>query len=191
MTLGILGGTFDPLHLGHLRAAENAREAFGLQRVLFVPAARPPHRPTPRTSALDRFAMTCLATAGHPAFVPSDVELAREGPSYTVDTLAELATAHPDDELLLIVGADTLADVGNWRAAERIFDLCALGVVDRPGAAPPETVAPPGARVRRAAGPGLDVSATLVRERASRGLSLRYLVPDGVADYVAKRRLYL
>ncbi len=190
MSLGILGGTFDPIHLGHLRAAENAREGFGLERVLFVPAARPPHRPEPRTSGLDRYAMTCLATAGHPHFEVSDVELAREGPSYTVDTLATLGAAHPGQELVLIVGADTLADVSNWRAAERIFALCALGVVERPGAA---ALAPAagGARVRRACGPGLDVSATLVRARAARGLSLRYLVPDGVADYIAKRRLYL
>lgn len=191
MSIGLLGGTFDPIHLGHLRAAENAREAFGLARVIFVPAARPPHRPEPLTPALDRYAMTCLAVAGHPGFEVSDLEMRREGPSYTVDTLAALAEAAPGEELVLIVGGDTFPEVRTWRQAERIFELAVLGVVERPGeTAAPDAEVAPGARVRHAEGPALDVAATRVRERVSRGLSVRYLVPDGVADYIAKRRLY-
>ncbi len=191
MSLGVLGGTFDPIHLGHLRAAENAREGLGLERVLFVPAARPPHRDEPRTPALDRYAMTCLAVAGHPAFVVCDLELRRDGPSYTVDTLEALAAEHPGEDLVLVVGQDTFPEVRTWRRAERIFELAALGVVERPGRGTCDDALAPGARVRRASGPGLEVSATLVRERAARGLSLRYLVPDGVAEYVVKRGLYL
>jgi nicotinate-nucleotide adenylyltransferase len=190
MSLGLLGGTFDPIHLGHLRAAEPAREGLGLERVLFMPAARPPHRPDPGTPALDRFAMTCLAVAGHPGFEVSDLELRRDGPSYTVDTLEELRTRHPGEELVLIVGADTFPEVRTWRAAARLFEICTLAVVERPGEPSRGDDAAPGARVRRAAGPALDVSGTQVRELAARGLSLRYLVPDGVADYIVKRRLY-
>lgn len=191
MSIGLLGGTFDPIHLGHLRAAENAREGLGLERVLFVPAARPPHRPEPRTSPLDRYAMTCLALAGHPRFEVSDLELRREGPSFTVDTLEALAAAHPGQELVLVVGLDTFPEVRAWRESARIFALAALGVVARPDVtAAPAADAAPGARVRHAGGPGLDVSSTQVRELVARGLSVRYLVADGVADYIAKRRLY-
>jgi nicotinate-nucleotide adenylyltransferase len=191
MSIGLLGGTFDPIHVGHLRAAENAREGFGLERVIFVPAARPPHRPEPRTPALDRYAMTCLAVAGHPSFEVSDLELRRDGPSYTVDTLAALAGTSNGQELVLVVGGDTFPEVRTWREAARIFELAVLGVVERPGGTTPsDAEAAPGARVRRAFGPGLDVSATQVRERVAGGLSVRYLVPDGVADYIAKRRLY-
>jgi len=191
MSIGLLGGTFDPIHLGHLRAAENAREGFGLERVIFVPAARPPHRSEPLTPALDRYAMTCLAVASHPHFEVSDLELCRDGPSYTVDTLAALAALCGGAELLLLVGGDTFPEVCTWHQAQRIFELAVLGVVERPGdMSQPDAALAPGARVRRAHGPGLDVSATQVRERVGRGLSVRYLVPDGVADYIAKRRLY-
>lgn len=198
MKRGLLGGTFDPIHLGHLRAAENAREALGLDEVAFVPARTPPHREAPRASALDRFAMVALATAGHPRFVASDLELTREGPSYTVDTLAELRRARPEDALFLIVGSDTFPELASWKDRARIHDLCTVAVVSRPGedGVPVETGAdaPPeagrGARVARAEGPGLPVSATDVRRRVKEGLSIRYLVPAAVADYIGKRGLY-
>jgi nicotinate-nucleotide adenylyltransferase len=188
----VLGGTFDPIHLGHLRAAENAREALGLDQVLFIPSGSPPHRGAPLSSALDRFAMVALATAGQPSFVASDVELARDGPSYTADTMAALRREGPADQLFLIVGSDTFPEMATWRDPERLFASCTVAVAERPGATAPELAAARGSawRVERVSGPGLAVSATEVRRRVREGLSVRYLVPDGVADYIAKRGLY-
>jgi nicotinate-nucleotide adenylyltransferase len=187
-----MGGTFDPIHLGHLRAAETARDALGLDRVAFVPAGVPPHRGTPLSAALDRYAMVCLATAGHAHFVPSDFEIRREGPSFTVDTVAALLAEAPQDTITVIVGSDTFPEMPTWRDPARLFSLAEVAVVDRPGC--PESALhplPAGARgVRRVSGPGLAVSATAVRERVRRGESVRYLVPETVADYIAKRRLY-
>lgn len=188
MRLGLLGGSFDPIHLGHLRAAENAREALQLDQVLFVPAGRPPHKPRTQAPGWDRFAMACLATSSHPAFLVSELELRREPPSYTVDTLGLVAAERPDDELWLIVGSDTLADLGGWRDSARIFELARLAVVSRPGSEPGP--APAGARVDLAPGPALEVSSSQVRELLRAGREARYLIPDAVADYARKRGLY-
>jgi nicotinate-nucleotide adenylyltransferase len=190
--LGVIGGTFDPIHLGHLRAAENAREALGLDRVLFVPAGRPPHRPDQLAPALDRFTMVALATTLHPAFVASDLELRREGPSYTVDTLRSLRAQDAEEPLYLIVGSDTFPEMATWREPEALRALCTVAVVARPGAEETPLDAEalrPGAAVR-VAGPGLAISATRVRERVREKRSVRYLVPEGVADYIEKRGLY-
>jgi nicotinate-nucleotide adenylyltransferase len=188
----VLGGTFDPIHLGHLRAAENAREALELDEVLFVPAGNPPHREAPLSSALDRFAMVALATAPHPSFAPSDVEVARAGPSYTADTLDALRAGRPGDALYLIVGGDTFPEMATWRDPERLFGSCTVVVAERPGADASAALPAPraGARVERVASPGLDISSTDVRRRVREGRSVRYLVPDAVADYIAKRGLY-
>ena len=187
-----MGGTFDPIHLGHLRAAENAREALSLYEVAFVPAGVPPHRPGPQSSALDRYAMVSLATAGNRAFVACDLELRRQGASYTVDTVAALLDARPGVSLVLIVGSDAFAEIATWKDPERLFGLCSVAVVTRPGdGAPPAARAPFGpGRVERVDSPGLAVSATAIRQRVGEGLSVRYLVPDAVADYIDKRGLY-
>lgn len=193
MKIGLMGGTFDPIHLGHLRAAESAREALALDRVDFLPAGVPPHRGAPLSSGLDRYAMVCLATAGHAHFAPSDFELRREGPSFTVDTVAALQAERPGDRLILIVGSDTFPEMLTWRDPARLFALVEVAVVDRPGEPEgvPREIAIPGARgVRRVSGPGLAVSATAVRERVRRGYSVRFLVPKPVAEYIAKRGLY-
>jgi nicotinate-nucleotide adenylyltransferase len=185
--VGVFGGTFDPVHLGHLRAAENAREALELAEILFVPAGRPPHRPTPGGSAFDRYAMVALATASHPGFVASDVELQRDGPSYTVETLEALKARRPQDELVLIVGSDTYPEMATWKDAGRVRALCTLAVVSRPGE---EAPAPAESGVAYVPGSGLPISASQIRERLRQARSVRYLVPDGVADYITKRRLY-
>jgi nicotinate-nucleotide adenylyltransferase len=187
-----MGGTFDPIHLGHLRAAESAREALRLDRVAFVPAGVPPHREAPLSAALDRYAMVVLATAGHEHFVPSDFEIRREGKSFTVDTVAALLEAAPADSITVIVGSDTFPEMPTWREPARLFSLAEVAVVDRPGEEEkPLPPLPPGARgVVRVKGPGLSVSATGVRERVRRGESVRYLVPETVAEYIAKRGLY-
>jgi nicotinate-nucleotide adenylyltransferase len=186
-----MGGTFDPIHLGHLRAAENAREALHLDRVLFVPAALPPHRPGPLASALDRFAMTALATSGHRPFEASDVELLRSGPSYTIDTVTHFLAQGPSS-LCLIVGSDTFVEMTGWKDAARVFAACQVAVVPRPGEdrASPEPPFKDARGVTLVPGPALDISATAVRAHVREGRSVRYLVPGGVADYIAKRGLY-
>jgi nicotinate-nucleotide adenylyltransferase len=186
--VGLLGGTFDPIHLGHLRAAENVREALSLDRVAFVPARTPPHRKGPRATPLDRYAMVTVATSGHPSFSASDVELLREGPSYTVDTVAEWLREHPGDSVVLIVGADTYPEMATWREPARLFALCSVAVAARPGETVPDLAGAPRAEI--VAGPGLPISSTDIRQRVAAGCSIRYLVPDGVADYIAKRGLY-
>jgi len=190
--VGLLGGTFDPVHLGHLRAAETAREGLGLDLVAFVPSGEPPHRTGALASALDRYTMACLASAGNPYFAVWDTEVLRAGPSYTVDTLATLCAERPDDELVLLVGSDTWPEMAGWRDPERLFALAEVAVVDRPGEPTPNVVAPfPGGRgVARVEGPSLPISATQVRERVGRGLSVRYLVPGTVAEFIARRGLY-
>jgi len=187
--IGLMGGTFDPIHLGHLCAAENAREALSLDEVLFVPAAEPPHKPPASLAhAQDRLAMVALATAGNPSFVPSDLELRRAGPSYTVDTLVELRRARPGDELFLIVGSDTLGEMVSWRDPERIFALSTIAVQARPGV--PSASSPVAARVLFVEGPGLFLSASEVRKRVREGRSVRYLIPDAVAAYITAHGLY-
>ncbi len=186
MKLGILGGTFDPIHLGHLRAAENAREALALDGVAFVPAGVPPHRPEAACSARDRFAMVALATAGNRHFGVSDVELEREGPSYTVDTLRALRAEHPGAELVLIVGSDTFPEMGSWHDTEAVFSLATVAVVGRPGAA----ALLDGRRAVRVEGAGLPISSSEIRLRVANRRSVRYLVADAVAEYIEKRGLY-
>lgn len=192
MKLGVLGGSFDPIHVGHLRAAENARAALHLDQVAFVPAHKSPHKAVPHAPGRDRYTMACLATAGHDQFAVLDLELERAGESYTVDTLEALRAGHPHDELFLIVGSDSLQALPSWRAAARLYELATLVVVSRPGEPGPDTRAlqAAGARVAAAEGPGLLVSSSDVRERVRQGASVRYLVPEGVRDYIAKRGLY-
>jgi nicotinate-nucleotide adenylyltransferase len=188
--MGVLGGTFDPIHLGHLRAAENAREALGLDQVAFVPARVPPHRAAPAAPVLDRFVMVALATAGRPEFVPSDAEMVREGPSYTVDTLAGFKRRDPMGTVVFIVGADNLDQLPQWREPERILELSEIAVVDRPGEMAPTPPPLAGARLHHVPGRGLPISSREIRARLQSGASVRGLVPDEVCDYIAKRGLY-
>jgi len=188
--LGLFGGMFDPIHLGHLRAAEIVRESLGLDEVVFVPAGVPPHRGKPAAAGIDRYAMVALATSTQRAFLPSDVELAREGPSYTVETVAELRARHPQAEVVLIVGSDNLPMIAEWREPERLLEMCTVAVVERPGSAPAPAGKVPPSRVRRVEGAALPIASRDLRERIRAGRSVRHLVPDGVADYIDKRGLY-
>ena len=190
MKLGIMGGMFDPLHFGHLRAAENAREALGLDRVAFVPAALPPHRATPAAPALDRYAMVALGTAGNDAFAPWDGEIRRGGPSYTVDTARAMKDEYPGATLVLIVGADNLALLPQWKDPDRLLAMCTVAVVGRPGEA---AAAGPGldpARFVHVEGSDLPIASSALREALREGRSVRYLVPDAVCGYIEKRGLY-
>lgn len=191
MRLGVLGGTFDPIHLGHLLLADQARESLELDRVLLVPAARPPHKPDgPRTSHLHRFRMLELALDGVPGLVASDLERDEERPSYTVETLARVRKdLAPTDEVFLLLGTDSLRDLPTWREPERIARLARLAVYPRPG----EEIAPSLAHgeVLWLDGPRLRLSATEVRVRIAAGRSVRFLVPDIVREYIERHSLYL
>jgi nicotinate-nucleotide adenylyltransferase len=184
-----MGGTFDPIHVGHLRAAENAREQLKLDRVLVVPVGIPPHRVAPRASALDRWAMVCLAVAAHRGFEPSPIELSRSGPSYTVDTVEAVRADHANAEVHLIVGSDTLGELDSWKDLDRLLSICRVAVVHRPGEPPAATGQLP-AWATWVDGPGLAISATTIRTRLTAGQGVRYLVPELVADYIARRGLY-
>lgn len=198
--IGIFGGTFDPIHHGHLAIAEAARQELGLERVLFVPARTPPHRPDrPIAGADDRAAMVGLAIAANPAFELSRIELDRDGPSFVVDTVRALAAeAGPDrqPDLWFILSADAFAGFLDWRDPAGILELCRLAVLPREGHPPASlraiaTALPQHAdRVRLLDGPRLRLAATEVRSRAARALSVRYLVPDAVAAYIGDHRLY-
>jgi nicotinate-nucleotide adenylyltransferase len=194
---GILGGTFDPIHHAHLAVAELARETFDLRRVLFVPAAQPPHKPgRPITAPEHRLAMVERAIEGNPRFEVSRVELEREGPSYTVDTLTALHAAAPDDRLALILSADAYADFGTWHQPARILELADLIVATRHGFAPPDPELLPSQFPRAPAsiafldGPRIGLSASDIRRTAAEGRSVRYLVPDAVAAYIGDHGLY-
>jgi nicotinate-nucleotide adenylyltransferase len=195
-SVGILGGTFDPVHNGHLAIAEEARETLGLERVLFVPAASPPHKPgRPVSAPGDRLAMVRLAVAGNPAFEASNVEILRGGTSYTVDTLEELRAGGLEAPWL-ILSSEALALLPTWHEPHRVLELARLAVVPRGGFEPlgPDWVEArfPGAadRVHFLSGPLLPISGSVVRRRAHAGRSVRYLVPDTVAAYIADHSLY-
>jgi nicotinate-nucleotide adenylyltransferase len=198
--IGVLGGTFDPIHNGHLAIAEAAREALGLERVLFVPAGVPPHRPDrPIAGPDDRAAMVALAIASNAAFQLSRLELDREGPSYTVDTLKAVvreATRGRPPDLWFILSAEAFAGFLDWNDPAGILELCRIAVMPRDGG-PPADLTPIASALPRLAdrvhlldGPRLRLAATEVRSRAARGLSVRYLVPDAVAAYIGDHRLY-
>jgi nicotinate-nucleotide adenylyltransferase len=193
--VGLLGGTFDPVHFGHLRLAEEAREAAQLDQVLFIPAARSPFKPDRSlTAAHHRYAMLQLAIAPNPAFAVSDIELRRGGISYTIDTVRQLSDQMPDARLFLIMGLDSLAGFPHWRAPLQIVQLCSLLVGTRPGfeaepilAQLPEAIR---AAVRLIPAVALDISATQLRTFAREGRTLRYLTPDNVIEYIENHQLY-
>jgi len=195
--VGVLGGTFDPVHIGHLLLAESAREELGLERVVFMPAGRPWRKASREVSPAEhRLAMLRLAVAGNDAFEVSTIEVEREGPTYTVETLEELRRKDPGAALFFIVGEDALADLPNWREPQRILELATVAVAGR-------TAEGPNLRQAEAMMPGLvaravwlrmpiiEISATGIRERVRLGLSIRYRVPAAVEAYIREHRLYV
>ncbi len=195
-SVGIFGGTFDPIHHGHLAIAEEAREALGLEVVRFVPAAASPFKADrPVSDAAQRLAMVEAAIAGNPAFTASCIELDRPGPSYSVDTL-EAVAAEGIADLWLILSSEALAGLPRWREPGRILDLARLAVVPRGGFDPlgerwvAEHFPGRGDRFSFLPGPLLPISGSVVRRRAAAGRSVRYLVPDAVARYIADNKLY-
>jgi nicotinate-nucleotide adenylyltransferase len=209
--VGVFGGTFDPIHLAHLAVAESARDHLGLERVLFIPNGEPPHKPDRTvTPARDRLAMVRAAVAGNPAFEVSTVEVDRDGPSYTADTLAtmlaESGSAGPGrdgvaggdepDELALILSVEALAGLATWHDPGRVLRLSRLVVAPRDGypditeAAIASLVPGSAPRVTMLDGPRMRLSASEIRARVAAGRSIRYLVPDAVAAYIGDHGLY-
>lgn len=196
--IGVLGGTFDPPHIGHLWLATLAADTLGLGRVLLMPAARPPHKGgQPVSNAADRVMMTRLAIAGDPLLDLSLIEMERPGPSYTVDSLLELrATLGEEAGLVLIMAADSLAEIDTWRDPDRLLELAEWAIGPRPGTPVPdrgalrERFGASESRIHLLEGPSLDVSSTEIRRRVAAGRSIRYLVPRAVAELIAERDLY-
>ncbi len=195
MVLGILGGTFDPIHNAHLFIAEDARTQLGWERALFIPNREPVHKlGTTAASAAHRMEMVRLAIIGNPYFEACDLELQRAAPSYTVDTLTELQSLFPEASLHLLLGVDALADLPNWYRPQDILTMATVVAATRPGypldtlrGALPEWMRE---RVIYLETPWMDISATYIRERVAQGLSIRYLTPDSVVEYIRVNGLY-
>jgi nicotinate-nucleotide adenylyltransferase len=200
-SIGIMGGTFDPIHVGHLAIAEEARDSLGLERILFVPAGRPPHKPAGSvTPVRDRVAMVEIAIADNPAFELSRIEVDRPGASYTADTVrllrdAEVAAGRIPD-LTIILSAETFRDLPDWHEPERLLEATRVAVVPREGYPAPDpawlSARFPGqeGRVDYLEGPRLGLSSTAIRERIAGGRSIRYLVPAAVEAYIRDHHLY-
>jgi len=194
--VAIMGGTFDPIHYGHLIAAEEARLRFHLDEVVFMPCGQPAHKPSYEvTPAEERYLMVVLATASNPHFSVSRLEIERPGPSYAIDTIRRLkAQLEPHAELFFITGADAILEIETWHKNGQLLEECRFVAVARPGydlQRLEERLGPEQAsRVARLQLPGVDISSTELRARLAAGESIRYLTPQPVADYIAKRQLY-
>ncbi len=199
MNIGILGGTFDPIHLGHLSIANIAMKHAGLERVLFIPAGHPRLKQAEPTASVEhRLEMVRLATVATPAFETCDIETSRPGPTYSIDTLVELtAELGSEAKLFFIVGLDVLNQLHRWKDPEQVMNLCQLLVLDRPGEQDfdwdefYQRVPEAKGRVQIVASPLIDVSATKLRSRLATGESVSGLVPDAVAEYILSQKLYL
>ncbi|WP_083920547.1 nicotinate-nucleotide adenylyltransferase [Amycolatopsis decaplanina] len=188
--IGVMGGTFDPIHHGHLVAASEVQSRFALDEVIFVPTGQPWQKSDRVvTRAEDRYLMTVIATASNPVFSVSRVDIDRVGQTYTVDTLRDLRTEYPDDQLFFITGADALEQILTWRNADELFDLAHFIGVTRPGYRLNSQHLPSG-KVSLVEVTAMAISSTACRERVEGGEPVWYLVPDGVVRYIAKKDLY-
>lgn len=192
--LGVMGGTFDPIHHGHLVAASEVGARFELDEVVFVPTGVPWQKKDRRVSgAEDRYLMTVISTASNPRFTTSRVDIERDGDTYTVDTLKDLrAERGPDVDLFFITGADALAQILTWRGADELFNLAHFVGVSRPGVElnSPAVKHLPADKITLMEVPAMAISSTACRERVAAGQPIWYLVPDGIVQYITKRGLY-
>jgi nicotinate-nucleotide adenylyltransferase len=186
--LGVMGGTFDPIHNGHLVAASEVAAALKLDQVVFVPTGAPENKPEV-TGGEHRYLMTVIATAANPRFLVSRVDIDRDKPTYTVDTLTDLKNTYPDAELFFITGSDAIAQILAWKEVQRLWDLAQFVAVSRPGHALQIPDVPEGT-VTVVEVPALSISSTDCRNRVSNGEPIWYLVPDGVVQYIGKHGLY-
>ncbi|MDD2335396.1 MAG: nicotinate-nucleotide adenylyltransferase [Geobacteraceae bacterium] len=211
MKIGIFGGTFNPIHFAHLRIVEEIRETFALSKVIFVPAATPPHKPlADDLSFAERLKMVGLAVQGNPHFTVSDLEGQREGKSYSIDTLRVFREKYPTDELFFIMGSDSFADFKSWKNYSAIFSCCNIVTISRPGTrlflnqALPVDIAHEfcyhesqnrlshrsGYSVYSIEGTQLDISSTAIRSLIRQGKSIKYLLPATVEQYIKQQRFY-
>jgi nicotinate-nucleotide adenylyltransferase len=212
MKIGLLGGTFNPIHLGHLRAAEEIREILALEKIYFIPSAMPPHKDSSDvTSPTDRLKMVELATQGNPFFEICDIELKRGGSSYTVDTLEYLSSKLPEFEIYFILGADLFSEIHTWREHKRLFELSNFAVITRPGF--PQITSIPlalkddfryykseenvisylhkGSKILALVQiEGIHVSSTQIRNLMNKNKTIKYLVPKEVEAYILENKLY-
>ncbi len=190
MRLGVMGGTFDPIHHGHLVAASEVASVLGLDEVVFVPTGHPYRKEASAVSPAEhRYLMTVIATASNPRFTVSRVDIDRVGPTYTADTLRDLAELRPDAELFFITGADALAQILSWKGVEELWDLAHFIGVTRPGHELTDHGLPKD-RVTLMEIPAMAISSTDCRERTAHGQPVWYLVPDGVVQHIGKYHLY-
>ncbi|KJL17389.1 nicotinate-nucleotide adenylyltransferase [Microbacterium azadirachtae] len=186
--IGVMGGTFDPIHHGHLVAASEVAHSFGLDEVIFVPTGQPWQKSGVSDSE-HRYLMTVIATASNPSFTVSRVDIDRDGPTYTIDTLRDLKAQRPDAEFFFITGADAVAQILSWRDHDELWDLAHFVAVSRPGHVL-STDGLPSDDVSQLEVPALAISSTDCRSRVREGDPVWYLVPDGVVQYIAKHHLY-
>lgn len=190
MKIGILGGTFNPIHLGHLLIAQDALEQAGLDRVRFIPCALPPHKTaSPLAPARDRLRMIRLAIAGDERFEVDDLEIRRGGRSYSVETVAGLRRREPGVEWFFIIGADSLRDLRHWKEIDRLAASCRFIAVARPGVTAPRKISRQW-KVTLVRGHPCDIASREIRARRARGRSIRYLVPEQVLRYIDRQKLY-
>jgi nicotinate-nucleotide adenylyltransferase len=188
MTIGLFGGSFDPIHHGHLLVAQAVTESLGLEELRFVPAREQPFKIGRHSAPAEtRARMVALAIAGEPRFTIERIELERAGPSYTVDTVRALRELEPDREFAVLVGADAARDLEKWHEVETLAELASFVIFRRPGAPVPSLPW----RVRLVQVPAVDISATAIRQRVASGRSIRYWVPDAVAECIVADQLYL
>ncbi len=196
MKLGIMGGTFNPIHIGHLVCAEEAVSQYGLERIIFMPTGLSPHKETAGGStAEDRYLMTVIAVAGNPRFRVSRIEIDRRRVCYTVDTIRQLKDELPEAELFFITGADAVLEILDWKDPDELLEMALLIAATRPGYPLDRLSEITGKfdrqdRVKVMEIPAIGVSSSLIRERVSRGNSIRYLVPEGVEQFIEKEGLY-
>ena len=196
--VGILGGTFDPIHGGHLMTAEAVRDEYHLDKVIFIPAAVPPHKQNQDvTEAMHRYVMTVLATCSNPNFEVSDIEMNRPGPSYTIDTIRELLERFGEDtEFYFITGADAIQEIHTWDRIEELLEMCHFIGASRQGCLPDvnqikASFGELGKRkIHRLETPELEISSTDIRNRIKKGYSIKYIVPTAVEQYIYKQGLY-
>lgn len=197
--IGIMGGTFDPIHCGHLMTAEAVRDEYKMERVIFIPAANPPHKiGTVITPAIHRFNMTLLATCSNPYFQVSDIEMRRKGPSYSIDTVHELIRQYPSDtEFYFITGADAVQELPTWERIQELLGICQFIAATRQGCIPNVDAIRNyfgklgRERIHRLATPELEISSTDIRARLKKGYSIKYILPEAVEQYICKEHLYL
>ncbi|MEW5785835.1 MAG: nicotinate-nucleotide adenylyltransferase [Bacillota bacterium] len=198
--IGIMGGTFDPIHLGHLVSAEEARQQFSLDRVIFVPAGLPPHKEREKVTACEhRYLMTALAVMSNPDFAVSDYEVKKDEPSYTIDTVRYIACREPDGAAIyFITGADAIMEILTWKDYGALLESCTFIAVSRPGYSlerlreiAAERYPAVLQKVHMLEIPALAISSTFIRERAALGKTIKYLIPETVEQYIKKHGLYI